>query len=107
MNAPAIKRMTVLEFLAWAETQEGGRYELVRGRIVAMAPKRSEHVHAKRRAANVLEAAIGRAGLACEAFVDGLAVVIDDETSYLPDAQVNSADRVRPDHMARPPPTSV
>ncbi len=107
MNAPAIKRMTVLEFLAWAETQEGGRYELVRGRIVAMAPERSEHVHAKRRAANVLEAAIGRAGLACEAFVDGLAVVIDDETSYLPDALVNCGEQVASDSLVAPHPVIV
>jgi len=57
MNASAVKRMTVPEFLAWADTQEKGRHELVRGRIVAMAPERSEHVHAKRRAANVLEPA--------------------------------------------------
>ena len=74
MDAPAVKRMTVPEFLAWAETQESGRYELIRGEIVAMAPERSAHVQAKRRAANALEAAIKRAGIACEAFVDGLAV---------------------------------
>jgi Uma2 family endonuclease len=39
MNVPALKRMTVPEFLAWAETQDSGRYELVRGEIVAMAPR--------------------------------------------------------------------
>jgi len=107
MNAPAIKRMTVSEFLAWAETQEKGRYELVRGRIAAMAPERSEHVRAKRLAANVLEAAIGRAGLACEAFVDGLAVVIDDETSYLPDALVNCGEKVASDSLVAPHPVIV
>jgi Uma2 family endonuclease len=52
MDAPAVKRMTVPEFLAWAETQESGRYELIRGEIVAMAPERSAHVQAKRRAAD-------------------------------------------------------
>jgi Uma2 family endonuclease len=107
MDAPAIKRMTVSEFLAWAETQESGRYELVRGRIAAMAPERSEHVQTKRRAANVLEAAIARAGLACEAFVDGLAVIVDDETSYLPDAVVNCGQPVPPDSLVAPYPIIV
>jgi Uma2 family endonuclease len=107
MDASAVKRMTVPEFLAWAETQEGGRYELIRGEIVAMAPERSAHVQAKRRAANALEAAIKRAGIACEAFVDGLAVAIDDETSYEPDALVNCGDPVAPDSMVAPHPVIV
>ena len=102
MNAPAIKRMNVPQFLAWAESQERGRYELVRGEIVAMAPERVDHVRAKRRAANALETAIERAGVACEAFVDGLAVVIDDETSYEPDALVNCGDPVS-DHSTVAP----
>jgi len=65
MNAPAIKRMTVPEFLAWAETQDNGRFELVRGEVVAMAPERWEHVEAKQRAFRALETAIQRAGVAC------------------------------------------
>lgn len=31
-------RMTVAEFLDWASTQPRGRYELVQGEVVAMAP---------------------------------------------------------------------
>ena len=107
MNAPVIKRMTVPEFLAWSETQEDGRYELIRGQIVAMAPERSEHVQAKRRAANALEAAVRRAGLACEAFVDGLTATIDEETSYLPDALVNCGEPVAPDSLVAPHPVIV
>jgi Uma2 family endonuclease len=64
MNAPAIKRMSVPEFLAWAKIQDTGRYELVRGEIIAVAPERTDHVRAKRRAANALESAIRRVGLA-------------------------------------------
>jgi Uma2 family endonuclease len=82
MEAPANQHMRLSEYLAWAETQESGRHELFRGEIIAMAPERSEHVHAKRLAANALDAAIRRAGVGCEAFVDGLAVAVDDETSY-------------------------
>jgi len=104
MNAPAVKRMSVKEFLAWAESQERGRYELVRGEIIAMAPERVDHVRAKRRAANALDAAIERAGVACEAFVDGLAVVIDDETSCEPDALVNCSEKVADNTMVAPHP---
>src|SRR5215471_6377304 len=107
MNAPAVKRMTVPQFLAWAETQENGRYELVRGEIVAMAPERWGHVHAKRLAANALEAAIRRAGVACQALVGGLAVAVDDHTSYIPDALVNYGEPGTPDSMIAPRPVIV
>jgi len=107
MNAPAVKRMTVPEFLAWAETQENGRYELVRGEIVAMTPERWGHVHAKRLAANALEAAIRRADVACQALVDGLAVAVDEHTSYIPDALVNCGEPGTPDSMIAPRPVIV
>ena len=41
MNAITKQRMTVAEFLVWAEAQSEGRYELVDGEIVKMAPERS------------------------------------------------------------------
>jgi Uma2 family endonuclease len=107
MSVPATQSMTVPEFLAWAESQEKARYELVHGQILAMAPERSEHVRAKRRAADALDAAIKRAGVPCEAFVEGLAVCIDQETSYIPDAPVNCGDPVAPDSMIAPAPMIV
>jgi Uma2 family endonuclease len=107
MKAPAFKRMTVPEFLAWAQTQDAGRHELIGGEIVALAPECSAHVQAKRRAANLLEAAILRAGLTCEAFVDGLAVRIDEGTSYVPDALVNCGERVARGAMVAPNPIIV
>jgi Uma2 family endonuclease len=107
MNNLAIKRMTVPEFLAWAETQENPRYELIDGQPVAMAPERSEHVRAKRYAANALEAAIRSAGVVCEAFVDGLAVAVDGSTAYVPDALVNCGEPVARDSMTAPNPVIV
>ena len=107
MNAPATKRMTVPEFLAWAETQKSGRYELFRGQVVAMSPERWEHVEAKQRAFRALETAIARAGIACQALIDGLAVAVDDETSYIPDALVNCGQRGAPDSMIAPRPVIV
>jgi Uma2 family endonuclease len=104
MNNLAIKRMTVPEFLAWAETQENPRFELIDGRPIAMAPERSEHVQAKMWAATALGAAIRRAGVTCQAFVDGLAVAIDESTGYVPDALVNCGDPVPRDSMTAPNP---
>jgi Uma2 family endonuclease len=99
MNNLAIERMTVPEFLAWAETQENPRFELIDGQPVAMAPERSEHVRAKRHAADALDAAIRSAGVVCEAFVDGLTVAIDESTGYVPNALVNCGEPVAGDSM--------
>jgi Uma2 family endonuclease len=107
MNAPAVKRMTVPEFLAWAETQDSGRYELVSGQIVAMAPERWEHVQAKQRAFRALEVAIEHAGVSCQALVDGLAVAVDEETSYIPDTLVNCGEPGAPHAMIAPCPVIV
>jgi Uma2 family endonuclease len=107
MNNLALKRMTVPEFLAWAETQESGRFELVRGQIVAMAPERWEHVEAKQRAFRALEAAIERTGVTCQALIDGLAVAVDEETSYIPDALVNCGEPGAPQTMTAPNPVVV
>jgi Uma2 family endonuclease len=107
MNAPTTKRMTVPEFLAWAETQENGRYELFRGQIVAMAPERWEHVEAKQRAFRALDTAIARADITCQALIDGLAVAVDDDTSYLPDALVNCGEPGAPDSLVAPRPIIV
>lgn len=107
MSAPAVKRMTVPEFLAWAEAQEKGRYELILGEIVAMSPERAEHARSKATIWRALDAAIKQAGLACEAYVEGLAVVVDDETSYEPDALVNCGAPVPPQSVTAPSPVVV
>jgi Uma2 family endonuclease len=88
MNVAALKRMTVPEYVAWAESQAGGRYELVHGFPVAMAPQRVEHAKTKASAFQALQAAILRADLACHALPDGMSVRIDDETVYEPDSLV-------------------
>jgi Uma2 family endonuclease len=89
MSASALPRMTADEFIAWALAQpEGERYELVNGRIVTVAPERATHVRAKQRIVRKLEDAIAASRLPCEAFVDGLAVQVDDATIYEPDVLV-------------------
>jgi Uma2 family endonuclease len=41
-------RMTVEEFVDWAMAQPEGRFELVAGTVVAMAPERAAAYHARR-----------------------------------------------------------
>jgi Uma2 family endonuclease len=81
-------RMKVPEFLAWVETQPHGRYELVNGEIVAMAPERVWHNLVKLAVARALQDAVKAANLPCTVFTDGVAVVIDEETTREPDASV-------------------
>jgi Uma2 family endonuclease len=107
MNSLAVKRMSVSEFLAWAQDQDRGRFELIDGQPVAMAPERVEHVEAKLNAANALTAAIGQARIPCKAYVEGLAVVVDGSTSYLPDALVNCGETIARGTMIAPNPVIV
>lgn len=87
MTAPARARMTSDEFIAWAMSRpKGERYELAAGEVVAMAPERAAHARAKLRIVRRLAEAIEAQGLPCEAYTDGMAVEVDAETIYEPDA---------------------
>jgi Uma2 family endonuclease len=102
------RRMTVAEFLAWADsTQPCGRYELVRGEIVAMAPERTRHAIIKGAVFRALGDAIKRAGLPCTAFPDGVMVVIDDDHAREPDASVQCGAAVDLDSMVLDAPLIV
>ncbi len=99
MSAVLPRRMTVSEFLAWAETRSEGRFELVDGHIVAMAPERLGHVRAKTAVWLALSEAIKRAGLPCEAFGDGATVRIDEHNAREPDASVQCGGDIDPGAM--------
>ena len=99
--------MTVDDFLAWAESQDQGIYELWEGRVFAMAPQTLVHVRVKRAAADALRAAISKAGAPCESFVDGAAVVIGDQTSLQPDAIVYCGEPLPGNLSAIPNPVIV
>jgi Uma2 family endonuclease len=91
MSDPVRKnnKMSAGEFIEWAMSRpEGERYELVAGEIVAMAPERSIHARTKFRIARRMAEAIEAAGLSCTVYPDGMAVMIDEETIYEPDAMV-------------------
>jgi Uma2 family endonuclease len=83
------RRMTVEEFVDWAMAQPEGRFELVDGTVVAMAPERAAHARLKARIWRALDDQIRERSLACEALPDGMTVKIDEHTAYEPDAQVH------------------
>jgi Uma2 family endonuclease len=96
--AARFPRMTADEFMLWTASQpEGRRCELVAGQVVAMAPERASHNEGKLEVVVALRQAIGVAGLPCRAYTDGMAVRIDSDTVYEPDALIRCGERLGPD----------
>ena len=97
MNVAA-KRMTVGEYLAWAEAKpEAERTELVDGEIVLMAPERNRHNLVKTNVAVALRLAVREVGAPCVVLGDGATVVVDERTAFEPDAVVQCGTRPDPD----------
>jgi len=87
MTALTKPRMSVDEFLAWAEANPG-RYELFRGEVYAMSPEGVGHTKTKGMAYAALLAAVRQCGRSCHVLTDGATVRIDETTAYEPDALV-------------------
>jgi Uma2 family endonuclease len=87
MTALPEHRMTVDEYLAWAEGQEG-RFELYAGTVYAMSPERAGHAKIKLAVHMALVAGIRTRGLPCHVLPDGMTVRINDLTAHEPDALV-------------------
>jgi Uma2 family endonuclease len=88
MNALAQPKMTVDEFLAWADGREG-RWELRDGVVISMSPERAAHGRTKYAAAKSMEAALLRAKLPCYLLLDCVAVRVDARTSFQPDLVIH------------------
>jgi Uma2 family endonuclease len=106
MTALPQHRMTVDEFLAWAEGQEG-RYELYHGVVYAMAPERAQHAEVKFAVQTALAKAIRRAGLPCHMLPDGMTVRVAEDTAHEPDALVYCGDKVPGSVLEIPNPVIV
>jgi Uma2 family endonuclease len=106
MTAVPKSRMTLADFLDWSDRQEG-KYELVHGQIVDMAPGVIEHARAKLAAVNALAGAIKRAGLPREALIDGPGVAIDEQSCYIPDVSVHCGERAPGDVRLVPNPAII
>jgi Uma2 family endonuclease len=79
-------KMTVDEYLAWAQGQPG-RFELYAGVVYAMTPERAGHATVKFAVQTALRSAIRRSDL-CHMLPDGMTVRIDRDTAHEPDALV-------------------
>jgi Uma2 family endonuclease len=80
-------RMTVDEFLAWAQ-ERPGRYELFRGEVFPMSPETIGHVKIKGAVYRALYAAVSESGCPCYVLSDGGTVRVDNKTAYEPDVMV-------------------
>jgi Uma2 family endonuclease len=79
--------MTVDEFLAWAEGQDG-RWELYNGVPYLMAPEQAQHSEVKFAVQTALLQGIRKAGLPCHMRPDGATVRVSQHVAHEPDALV-------------------
>jgi len=93
LELPPETLMTVDEFIDWCKARrDDTRYELVDGRPVAMGLDSRQHNRCKKRTIAAFDAAIGAAGLPCEAFVDGIGVSRATRSFRIPDIVVDCGD---------------
>ena len=106
MTALPKNKMTVDEYLAWAQDKPG-RFELYAGVVYAMAPERAGHATVKFAVQAALRAAIHRSGLPCHMLPDGMTVRIAAHTAHEPDALVYCGQRLPGDAVEVPKPIIV
>ena len=106
MSMLARRKLTVDEFLAWAETQPG-RWELYNGVAYAMAPERTRHGEVKFRVQTALVRGIRKAGLPCHMLPDGATVRVSEHTAHEPDALVYCGAKLPGDAIEVPNPVIV
>jgi Uma2 family endonuclease len=106
MSTPAQRKMTVDEFLVWAEGQEG-RWELYRGVPYLMAPERARHGEVKFAVQTALLQGIRKASLTCHMRPDGATVRISQHVAHEPDALVYCGPKLPDDSVEVPEPVIV
>jgi Uma2 family endonuclease len=106
MTALPKQKMTVDEYLAWAQGQPG-RYELYAGVVYAMTPERAGHATVKYAVQTALLAGIRRARLPCHMLPDGMTVRIDRDTAHEPDALVYCGEELTASAVEVPNPVIV
>jgi Uma2 family endonuclease len=101
MSERATSRMTSDEFIIWSSRQPKGRkYELSSGLVVEMAAERARHVDVKGQVFQRLKNSVEAAQLPCQVFAHGIAVRIDDDTTFEPDVTLRCGGRVARDALS-------
>jgi Uma2 family endonuclease len=81
--------LNVDEFLELAEVKKAKRCELIRGRVVMLAPAREAHAAVVVNLAGLFRESVRKAGFACKVYASELGIRIDDSRSFLePDVSV-------------------
>jgi Uma2 family endonuclease len=93
MSTPAQRKMTVDEFLVWAEGQDG-RWELYNGVPYPMGPERVRHGEVKFAVQTALVQGIRKAGLTCHMRPDGATVRVSQYVAHEPDALVYCGEKL-------------
>lgn len=106
MSTLAQRKMTVDEFLVWAEGQDG-RWELYNGVPYAMTPERTRHAKVKFAVQLALLQGIRKAGLSCHMLPDGVGVRISQYVLHEPDALVYCGQELPGDAIEVPNPVVV
>lgn len=106
MNVLTKSRMTVDQYLAWAQDQPG-RYELIRGEVCAMSPETAGHADVKAAIYVAMRNGIHTRHLPCHVLPDGMTVRIDESTAYEPDALVYGGEKLPPSAIEVPNPLIV
>jgi Uma2 family endonuclease len=99
--------MMVAEFLRWAEEQSRGRFELLDGEVVAMAPEQVGDARRKLAVCDRLRAAISEAGLPCETFIDSIGVATDEKSVLIPDVLVQCGEPLEEEQLLAPSPVII
>ena len=101
-------RMNAEAFMAWYDLQpDGKRYELLDGAAYEMQSERAVHARTKARVYDLLARQIAKRNLNCEAFPDGMAVRVEDDVVFEPDALVRCGPRLPGDAVVILDPTIV
>lgn len=103
---PPDRRMTVDEFLVWAEGQDG-RWELFHGVPYLMAPERTGHGDVKFAVQTALANAIRKAGIRCHMLPDGATVKTAVDRAHEPDALVYCGEKLPGEAIMVPNPVIV
>ena len=106
MTALPKHKMTVDEYLAWAEGRPG-RFELYAGSVYAMTPERAGHAKVKYAVQTALLRAIERSGLPCHMLPDGMTVRVEQDTAHEPDALVYCGEELPASAVEVPTPMIV
>lgn len=106
MSALPQKRMSVDEYLAWAE-RNPGRYELDDGVVYAMSPEGAGHAKIKFAVQTALAQGIRARGLPCHMLPDGMTVRVEARSAFEPDALVYCGQEIAASAVEVPNPVIV